>query len=76
MMDHAYRLTNADEMSRINTAYPVGFSEDKKIGAVPPEPPLTLRNYMSQCARQHTVIDNIGRFSINFSKNCREMSIF
>ena len=32
------------------------------------EPPLTLRNYMFQCARQHTVIDNIGLFSIYFSK--------
>jgi hypothetical protein len=32
----------------------------KKIGAAPRGLPLTLRNYIQQCARQHTVIFNIG----------------
>lgn len=40
----------------------------KKIGAAPLGPPLTLRNYMLQRARQHTVICIIGRRAINFSK--------
>jgi hypothetical protein len=31
-------------------------------------PPLTLRNYILQYARQHTVIYTIGRLPINFSK--------
>ena len=43
------------------------FQSHKKIGAAPLGPPLTLRNYMLQRARQHTDICVIGRFSIYFS---------
>jgi len=42
--------------------------ESKKIGAAPMGPPLTLRNYMLQRARQHTVIYIIGWLSRYFSK--------
>jgi hypothetical protein len=49
--------------------FEVGFpGATKKIGAAPLGPPLTLRNYMLQHARQHTVIYIIGRLSIYFSK--------
>jgi len=51
-------------MSRINAAVEGGTQRGKKIGAVPMEPPLTLRNYMLQCARQHTVIDYRPVFDI------------
>jgi len=40
----------------------------KKIGAAPMGPPLTLRNYMFQRARQHTVIYVIGWLWEYFSK--------
>jgi hypothetical protein len=39
-----------------------------RTGAAQREPPLTLRNYMSQCARQHTDAYCIGLGQNNFSK--------